>query len=547
MTITARDRYNRHRLSKSRDPVLVSLLMNRRRLQNRPGVEPLEGRALLSTVHASAVPKVPAAYKPPTNVPPKFPPYDITARIDPISDPGVTGNVFRQDVLISGTARPYSTVWLAVGTRPGYFTNISGADSTGKYVFNVPVPVGTTTVQVFAESPAQNYSNVEDVSVTRGNAIVAWDSIALGAFLNQGTSAAQAARDLAIVHAAQYDALANIEFPNSAYQVHLTPPKGASAEAAVDQAAYTVLAAIFPSLQPAFFSAVGASLAGLGPYTTAVKDGQDFGAKVALATLANRANDGANATVTDAPQNVPGLWRPTPPSFAPAVNAQFGRVTPFAISSGSEFRPAAPPAVGSAAYDQALAQVASLGRSNSTTRTADQTASARFWADGVYTSPDHWSRIAESLSISHKDSLAKDARLFAQLDLALADSAIASSDSQYTYNEWRPVSAIQQTDPTWTPLLTTPASPSYVSDSAAYGGAASTVLTSAFGSKVKFTSTVGVNAGPTRSFTSLDAAAVDQASSRVWGGVNFTFDAQAGLTLGNQVGQAVLNRFPKGK
>ena len=523
--------------------------MKRRRLHNRPGVEPLEGRALLSTagVHAEAKSKVPAAYKPPPNSNPQFPPYDITAAVDPISDPSGSGNVFRGLILVSGSARPYSTLWLAVGTRPGYFTNIGTADSTGHYVVAAQVGYGTSVLQVFAESPAQNYSNVATVDVTRGNPIVAWDSMALASFSNQGTSAAEAARDLAILHAAQYDAVADIDFPSSAYQVHDAPPKGASAEAAANSAGVATLINLFPSLTSVYLSAYAAAVAGLGTDTQSVKDGLNFGFEVAKQTLANRADDGSNATGFDPPSNVPGLWRPTPPSFAPAVNPQFGKVTPFEISGGSEFRPAAPPAVGTAAYDQALAQVTALGELNSTTRTADQTSSALFWADGDYTSPYHWNKIAEDISASRKDSLVKDARLFAQLDFALADAAIASADSQYTYDEWRPVSAIQQVEPIWTPLQATPASPSYVSDGAAYGGAASKILASAFGSNVKFTVNIGGTTGLTRSFSSFAAAASDQADSRVYGGVNFSFDTQAGLTLGNQVGQAVLNNFPKKK
>ncbi len=454
-------------------------------------------------------------------------------------------------MLVTGLAPLDSTIWLAQGTRPGYFTNVTTAMSTGtgtngSYSFKIPVGYGSTVLQVFGENGGQDYSNVTLLNVTRGNAIVAWDSLALVAFQDEGTSAAETARDLAILHAAQYDSLAAFDFPNSAYQVHLPAPKRASAEAAVDSASYTVLNNLFPSLNPAFATAYQSAVAGLGHNST-VTAGLNFGIKVALQTFVNRASDGSNASAVDSPSGIPGLWRSTPPSFAPAVNPQFGRVTPFVISRGSEYRPARPRRLAPPPTTRRSTEVTSLGQSNSSSRTSDQTAAAQFWADGANTSPAQWNQIAEEISVKRKDSLVQDARLFARLDFAMADAGIASADAQYNYNEWRPVSAIQQFDPSWSPLQTTPASPGYVSDSAAYAGAASTVLTSGFGSKVPFPISVEGSTGPTRSFFTFAAAATEEANSRVWAGVNFSFDSQAGLTLGEKVGQAVLTGFPKGK
>ena len=513
-------------------------------------MESLEGRALLSTVHASAAnrnPHQPAAHKPATHAAPKFPPYDITAEVNQESDPSGTGNIFQQNVLVDGFAKPYSVIWLAKGLKPGYFTTITQADYAGHYAFLTPVSKGSTVLQVFAENQSQNYSNIEKVTVTRGGPIVAWDSLALRAIQNTNLPAPEAARDLAILHSAQYDAVAAATSPKSAYQVHVTASKGASAEAAANSAAFVVLSALFPSQNLAISGAYNAAVAGFtkGPSITA---GLALGKEVANQTLADRANDGSNTVVNFAPSNVPGRWRLTPPNYSPAIDPQFGQVTPFEIASGSAFRPVAPPSIGTPAYDQALSQVASLGRSNSTTRTADQTAAALFWNDGpgTYTSPGHWNEIAEQLAVGRKDSLVKDARLFAQLDFALADAAIASSDSQYTYGEWRPVTAVQQSDSTFGPLLVTPSSPSYVSENAAYGAAAAEVLSSTFGAKTKFTDKLYASTGVTRTFASFNAAATENANSRVWGGVNFSFDAQAGVDLGTQVGKEVLAKFPKG-
>jgi PAP2 superfamily len=511
-------------------------------------VELLELRTLLSIVHAAVLPTPKPAHV--ATAPPKnpFPPYHIVARIDPSSDPDGSGNVFEQTIKVSGVARPNSTVWLAVGTRPGYFTNVTRAGGAGNFTFQLPIGDGSSVLQVFAEDVNQNYSDVATVKVARGNPIVAWDSLALGAFQNQNTSPAEAARDLAVLHAAQYDAVAAVTSPDSAYQVHVTAPQGASAEAAADSSAYTVLTGLFPLLKSTFSTAYSDSVAGL-PNNPSTTSGLALGVQVGNQTLANRANDGSNTVADFPPLFVNGLWRPTPPSFAPAVDAQFGQVTPFEIPSGSAYRPAAPPAVGSATYDQALMQVASLGALDSTTRTTGQTKAAEFWSDpvGSLNSPGPWNRIAEQISIGRKDSLVQDARIFAQLDFALADAAIASADSQYTYDEWRPISAIQQTNPAFTSLVTTPASPSYVSDRAAFGAAASAVLSSAFGSKSGFTVTVNPATGLTRTFSSFAAAATEDASSQVWGGISFAFDAQAGVDLGAKVAQTVLANLPKAK
>jgi hypothetical protein len=500
---------------------------------------------LLSTVKAEKS-TVPAAYKPPPNEKLLFPPYRITAQINANSDPSGSGYVFQNKVEVTGTAPGYSTVWLAVGRRPGYFTNVARADASGNYEFLVSVPHGTSVLQVFAEDPAQDYSDVADVKVSYGNAIVSWDAIALRAIRNVGLTAPEAARDLAILHAAQYDAISDIENPSQAYEVHLTAPKGASADAAANSAAATVLSALFPSQVEAFNDATNAAVFGL-PTGLSTSQGLAFGKEVANQTLADRSDDGSNAVVSLTPSAVPGKWRPTPPTYSAATDAQFAKVTPFVIANASEFRPGAPPAVGSTTYDQALTQVALLGRANSKTRTAKQTAAAEFWSGGTgtFTDPGHWNEIAEQVAVDKKDSLEKDARIFAQLDFGMADAAIASTDSQVTSDEWRPISAIQQTDPTFNSLIATPASPGYVSGNAAYASAASTVLTAAYGSNVTFKDNLDAASGVVRTFTSFAQAATEDANSQVWGGVNFSFDTQAGSTLGAQVGKTVLAGFPK--
>jgi len=506
----------------------------RTRLRSRPVVESLEGRTLLSTARPAHPRTVPAAYKPPTPTPNRFPPYSLDSMIESPTAGGGSNSIFEGNVAITGSTHAYSVVWLSVGTKPGYFLNFTQANIKGQYTFVVPVGYGSTVLQLFAEDAIQDYSSIEQLTVNRGNPVEAWDAIALQAINASGLAAPEAARDLAVLHSAQYDAVANATKPGDAYQVHIAATKGASAEAAANSAAATVLTELFPSQASMFTAAEGSALAGL-PATPATTAGNLLGIQVANQTLANRVNDGSSVGPALSTDNTP----------------QFARVTPFVISSGSAFRPPAPPSPGSAIYDQALAEVSALGRVSSTTRTPRQTSAALFWNGGSAASPVsdpvHWNAIAEQVSLNRKDSLLIDARLFAELDFAMADAAITASDAQTTYQERRPASAIPPIDPTFAPLLLTPPPPSYVSDQATYASAASKVLSSAIGPNLKFTDNSEAASGVTRSFSSFDAAATEDGQSRVWGGANFSFDVQAGATLGTKVAQAVLAGFPRAK
>ena len=230
----------------------------------------------------------------------------------------------------------------------------------------------------------------------------------------------------------------------------------------------------------------------------------------------------------------------------------WGNVTPFVLKSESQFRPAGPPAITSAAYAAALNQVESLGAKNSTTRTADQTQIALFWADGggTETPPGHWNAIAEQVATSRHDSIVKDARVFAMLDTALADAAIACWNTKFTANLWRPITAIRladtdnnpatTADPSWTPLLATPPFPSYVSGHSTFSAAAATILSAVYGPNTHFNATSDGLPGVTRSFKSFNDAANEAGMSRIYGGIHFSFDNRDGLALGRSIGDYVV-------
>jgi hypothetical protein len=263
---------------------------------------------------------------------------------------------------------------------------------------------------------------------------------------------------------------------------------------------------------------------------------------VAKAVLAARANDGADATApVFTPLSGPGEYQLTPPAFASAGFTQTAHVTPFVLRRASQFRAPAPPALDSAQYATDFNQVESLGRLTSTVRTADQTAIGRFW--GAAPIWIVWNQVADQAAAGFGNSLAQNARLFAELDTTLADGAIALYDSKYAYHRWRPITAITATDqgnpnttadPTWVPLANTANDPSYPGAHAEFSQAAATVLEKFFGTDAFSFSLSNPSVNITRTFT-------EASDSRIFAGQHFQYDQNAGQAQGSQVAAFVLD------
>ncbi len=385
------------------------------------------------------------------------------------------------------------------------------------------------------------------------DAVLVWNDIALRAVQLDVTDPPVATRTLAMVSLAQYDALAAIE-GTPAYLVQRSVSGPTSAQAAVAVAAHRILSLTYPAQAALFDSALATSLAGIAD-GVAKDNGILLGLSVADAVRAARANDGYQNYMDYVGSTTPGLWRPTGPMFDVPEAPHWGTLQPFALSSADEFRPPAPPALDSAAYAADVNEIKLLGSATGSTRTADQTEQAQFWADGKgsTTPPGHWNQIAAEVAAAQGNSLSANARLFAQLNVALADAAIACWDAKYTYSLWRPETAIQNADldnnaatavdAAWRPLMISPAHPEYVSGHSTFSRAAATVLAAAFGDQTAFSTTSATLPGVTRSFTSFSDAADESGRSRVYGGIHFEFSNQAAQVLGAQVAQAVLQRF----
>lgn len=282
------------------------------------------------------------------------------------------------------------------------------------------------------------------------DAVTDWNAVLLAAIRTAGTPPPAAARHLAIVHVAIFDAINAIDPRFEPYHYKTLAPRNASAVAAAAGAARVTLLALYPASQSAIGLAYQEALSRLpaGDNTIA---GVQLGERVAAAILALRENDGSSASSTYVPGTQPGQWRPTI-SFGgvvrPPMLPHWGQVKPFAIVSGRQFRPPAPPDLASPEYAAEVNMIKAIGGIGSVERTSEQTEIAHFWAygPGSSTPPGHWNEIAAGLPETRRLSLRQTARLFALLNIAMADAAIVSWDSKYAFNLWRPITAIQEAD-----------------------------------------------------------------------------------------------------
>lgn len=385
--------------------------------------------------------------------------------------------------------------------------------------------------------------------------VLQWNEVLLDAIRADRTAPPAAARDMAIVHTAIFDAVNSIDRQYAPYLTMVDAHPRASREAAVAAAAHETLTALFPAQKPVFDAQYTVSLAQI-PDGRGETDGVSAGKEVARRILADRANDGSAATVTYTAGAAPGDWQPTPPAFDSPLLPQWPDVRPWAMTDGDQFRPEAPPELTSRRYARDFDQVKQLGAVDSAARTSDQTATARFWANGPGTStpPGHWNVVAQIVAQDRRNSLEENARLFALLNITLADAAIVSWDAKYEYDLWRPVTAIRaaetdgnprtERDPAWTPFLTTPPFPTYTSGHSTFSGAAAAVLQAFFGTNhIRFvlpSETAGV---ADRRFRSFSQAADESGMSRIYAGIHFNFDNVAGLQSGNQLGRHVAAHF----
>jgi hypothetical protein len=404
----------------------------------------------------------------------------------------------------------------------------------------------------FASAPVTNHDDRPASAPQPVNPVIEWNRTLLVILRTPGAqpSTIHSTRSFAMLHAAIFDAVNNIDRDFEPYAVrHPHVSRRASALAAADQAAHDVLISLYPAFATTLDSELQQDLAQI-PYGRDKSDGIEEGQDVAAAILTLRSNDGSAAVLPPfVPKNQPGSYQLTPPNFAPADFIQWPQVTPFALAHANEFRPGPPPALTSEDYTQSFNEVKSLGLITSASRTADQTQIGQFWNGNIQ---DFWNEIAQTAALTHHLDLEQSAHLFALLNITLADTTIAFFDAKYTYDLWRPVTAIQmaatdnnpdtEQDPAWIPLPTkTAPDPSYPGAHSAISAAAADVLRLSLGDPITFDVTSESLAGVTRHFTSFSEAGEEAGLSRIYAGQHFRFDHLAGKRLGHQVARSVLS------
>jgi len=353
-------------------------------------------------------------------------------------------------------------------------------------------------------------------------------------------------RSFAILHAAIYDAVNAIDGRHKPYLVTLAGVSpSASQQAAADAAAHEVLVGLYPAFKTPLDAELQQSLAQIADGTDKT-DGIATGLAVADRILTLRSNDHSNASpIPYVFGTAPGDYQSTPPNFPPQPQfTHWSHVVPFALNDANQFRPGPPPKLTSDVYTDNFNEIKSLGIANSTTATADEALTGRFWNGAIQ---NYWNEITQTASLAHNLSTAQNARLFALLNLSVADSVIAFYDAKYTYNFWRPVTAIRaaaadgnpetQPDPNWLPEAgKTAPDPSYPGAHAVISAAAAEVLDSFFGKdRLDFDVTSEVLPGVVRSFASFSAAAEEATLSRIFAGQHFQFDLTTGHRLGREV------------
>ena len=389
------------------------------------------------------------------------------------------------------------------------------------------------------------------MSTQHPDQVLDWNQIFIDTLIATNTPNSSSQRLGAIVHAAIFDAYNGIERRYAPIFVDDEAPAGASRRAAVIAAAYTALVALFPAREPELSASYAASLAALGGGDggRSRERGIVWGEQVAQAVFAWRASDGFGGSYPPfIGGTAVGQWRPTPPLFGPMSAQGLAFTSMFVLDSNTQFRPGPPRALTSSTYTDDFNAVKALGRRDGSSRTAEQTALARFWD---FNASVHWNQAANQIARANHLSMSESNRLLATLNIAMADTAITTWSAKRHYGAiptevtWRPVTAIPLAgddgnpdtapDPDWLPLITTPSHPEYAAGHPSLNGVAATVLLANFSDAQTFTLTA--TGLPSRTYSSIAQARQDGNDARVWGGMHYP----STVAISDAEGEAVAN------
>ena len=370
--------------------------------------------------------------------------------------------------------------------------------------------------------------------------IMDWNAKADASGIEKQLSNVPNARGQAMLHIAMFEAVNAIDKRYAPYKVNLVADRATSREAAAASAAHDILLALYPDQKADLDAALAASLAGITE-SDAKSKGVELGTKAAAEIIAMRADDGSTAPESYRPVSTPGVYVPT----TMPIESASPKLKPFAMSAGSQFRPGPPPALNSEVWTRDLNEIREIGGSASTRRTAEQTTMARFW---FFTGPRTYNPIVRQVALAKKMDIEDCARLFALSSIAGVDAFIAVFDGKYTYNLWRPVTAIRNADLTsnpatpreasWLPLGTTPMHPEYPCAHCIVAAAISTVLQSVAGNEVDEITLASPTApGVTRKWTRLQDYTDEVSNARIYAGFHYRFSTEVGKDMGRKIGE----------
>lgn len=419
------------------------------------------------------------------------------------------------------------------------------------------------SANTITESSETNNLIDKMVSAPGTDMVLDWNAAALNAIQAEGKAGrgippTEGTRLLAMLHTAVYDAVNAFEQDYQPYNFTGDAPNGACLEAAAVGAAYRMLSVLIPEQKPIFDELLRKCAREVQDTPEGESSGFQFGVQVADQILALRSADGSD---NDAPYDPPAgdyVWHPDAPNFT-AIGPNWGQVTPWAIDSVEAFAPdGLDGTLGTELYATEIEEVRRVGGRFDTEvttidRTPDQTELTFFWAydrADTFRPYGQLNQITQEVAVREEGSLLENARLFAALNVALADAAIVAWDAKYDYVQPRPDDVIAGGiadsdglnstvgDPDWVPLLDTPPFPDYISGHSTFGGAWAAVLTNFFGENYEFQAVSQELPGVIRSFGSFEQAGSEDALSRIYGGIHVR---EATITDAVPTGQAIGN------
>jgi hypothetical protein len=373
--------------------------------------------------------------------------------------------------------------------------------------------------------------------------ITDWNEKAIAFVSKQHMLPPQAERVVASVHVAMFDAVNSIERRYRPYRLVVAASKDASKETAAAVAAGMVLAGLLPD-EADELNSMAAAYTSAAPASTAKSDGIKIGQEVAARIVAERKADGSDAPDSYRPRTTPGVYVPTPIT----ASSMWPNVTPFAMTSPSQFRPQPPVPLNGKEWAADFNEIKSLGRKTSAQRTTQQTEDARFW---LITGPVSYYPIVRQLVTAEKMDVLDSARFMALVATAAADAYIAVFEAKYHYEFWRPITAIRNGDiddnsatereATWQPIDTTPMHPEYPCAHCITSAAVAAVIEATLGSadipEVSMTSPTAP--GVTHRWSNVWTYADEVAMARIYAGFHYRFSTRVGQDMGRKIGQLV--------